>query len=91
MNTIHFNILTPVPARDQLNSTNSTENISTAELVPSNRKPKKVISVNAERPILYVMILLSVSPSLAKEEPTLKRGKQGIKNCNGSYTFLQFL
>lgn len=43
MNSIHFNILTPVPVRDQLNSTNFTENISTVELGPSHRKPKKSV------------------------------------------------
>lgn len=64
MNSIHFNTLTPVPARHQLNSTNFTENISTVELVPSNGKPESLSYVNAERPILHVMVLLSASPSL---------------------------
>lgn len=59
MNSIHFNIPPPVSARDQLNSTNYPENISTVKLVPSNSKTKKVSYVTAERPALYGMMLPS--------------------------------
>jgi len=87
--SVHFHILTSIPERDELHSTNLTENISTAELVPSNRRSEAVSYINAEPPLLDKNTSpLSMFPS---HSPGLGRSNMAnnVKNNNRSYTSLQ--
>lgn len=86
--SVHFHILTPAPERDELNSINLTENISTAELVPSNRRSEAASYINAEPSLDKNTSPLPMFPSYS---PGLGRSNvaNNVKNNNRSYTALQ--